>query len=440
MKRIEPRHLQVQVLVVGGGIAGLSAARTLAEEGSEFLVVEEYPFLGGQYLRNREGYRPRDTRTRRRGFKLLDWALERDEFWTSSLVLGCYTENGERQVAVSRGGEVFLIRPGKMIIATGAREKFLPFPGWTLPGVVSVGAVQALIKTSGTLPGREGIFAGTGPFLLASAHEFKKAGGRVAGIFELNSRGRAMSFMPFLLDGEKLREGMKYLLSLGNRLKFGWRVERVEKKGDGLEVRLVKGRKRHRAVVDFLAIGHGFSPNTELAQLCGCPVEYSAGLGGFVVKTGEDLGCGYGIYACGEVTGIGGARKSLIEGRIAALSALGKKVPSALLKRRERELRFARALNTVFSVPSHLWKEIPDETVICRCEDVTMGDIKKAVKEGFYLLRELKETTRITMGNCQGRTCFPILTEYLRSSGISPQPMSVRPPVKPVEMGIFVSR
>ncbi len=438
MKRIEPRELSVDFLVVGAGVAGLSAAKTLAEEGAEFLVLDEYPFLGGQYLRHREGYRPADTGTRRKGFELLDWAEEREEFWTSSLVIGCYMENGEKELAVSRDGEVVVIRPGKIIIATGAREKYLPFPGWTLPGVMSVGAVQALIKTSGTLPGKEGIFAGTGPFLLAAAHEFKVAGGRVLGIFELNPLGRLITFLSALLDGEKLLEGSKYLLSLLNKVRFGWRVERAEARKEKIEVTLRKGNKRKKIIADFLAIGYGFSPNTELAQLCGCGVEYVPELGGFVVKTQENLSCGEGVYACGEVTGIGGARKSMIEGKLAALSALGKR-DSQLLRARKKELSFARRLNSVFSVPLHLWKEIPDETVICRCEDVTMGEIKKAVEEGFYLIRELKETTRITMGNCQGRTCFPIVTEYLRALGRRPEPMSVRPPLKPVEMSVFVS-
>jgi len=437
LKRIEPKRVRVDFLVAGAGIAGLSAARTLADEGAEFLVLDEYPFLGGQYLRHREGYRPEDTRTRRSGFELLDWAAGREEFWTSSLIIGCYGDEGEKEVAVSREGEVVVIRPGKIIIATGARERYLPFPGWTLPGVLSVGAVQALIKTSGVLPGKEGIFAGTGPFLLAAAHEFREAGGKVLGIFELNPPGRLLPFLPDLLEWEKLREGTRYLLSLLGRIKFGWRAVRAEAKGEKVEVTLKKGNKRRKSTADFLAIGYGFSPNTELAQLCGCPVEYCPELGGFVVKTAEDLSCAPGIYASGEVTGIGGARKSMIEGRLAALSALGKRDPG-LLKARERELSFARRLNTVFSVPLHLWREIPDETIICRCEDVRMGEIRRAVEEGFSLIRELKEATRVTMGNCQGRTCFPIITEYLRALGRRPEPMSVRPPLKPVEMGIFV--
>ena len=127
----------------------------------------------------------------------------------------------------------------------------------------------------------------------------------------------------------------------------------------------------------------------------------------------------------------------MIEGKIAALSLLGER-DQGLLRQRKKELDFARSLNLVFSVPQEMWRKIPDETIICRCEDVRMGDIKKAVEEGFFLLRELKETTRITMGNCQGRTCFPIVTEYLRAVGKKPEPMSIRPPLKPVETGIFV--
>ncbi len=436
MKRIEPQTVKTRVLIVGAGIAGLSAASVLEQEGEDFLIVDEYPFAGGQYLRHREGYQPEDTETRKRGFSLLRKLRERRNLWLSSLVFGCY--NGrEKTVAIAKDGMVYLVKPEKIIIATGAREKYLPFPGWTLPGVMSVGAVQALLKTSGFLPGKTGIFAGTGPFLLAAAYEYERAGGKVLGIFELNSMLRLLPFLPQAMAGERLKESLRYMGRLWKRVKYGWRPIKAEEEKGKIVVTLEKGKRLRKLKADFLAIGFGFSPNTEVAQLCGCPVEYAPDLGGFVVKTGEDLSCGEGVYACGEVTGIGGAKKALIEGKIVALSLMGKRDPS-LLRERKREVLFAKKLNTVFSVPQNLWKQIPDQTIICRCEDVRMGDIKRAVEEGFYLLRELKETTRITMGNCQGRTCFPIITEYLKSLGKKPEPMSVRPPLKPVETGIFV--
>ncbi len=437
MKRAKPQEIKTKVLIIGGGIAGLAAASVLEDHGRDYILVDEYPFMGGQYLRHREEYIPRDTETRKKGFALLDKLKGKENIWTSSLVFGCYNGNGEKEVAVSKDGRVFLIKPEKIIVATGAREKFLPFPGWTLPGVLSVGAVQALVKTSGALPGKEGIFAGTGPFLLAAAYEYQKAGGRVLGVFELNPLAKLLNFLPHALDKEKFKEALRYMSLLWSRMKFGWKVERAKAEGDKIKAVMSRGRTRKTLVGDFLATGYGFSPNTEVAQLCGCEVEFRAELGGFVVKTSQGLSCGEGIYACGEVTGIGGARKSMIEGKIAALSLLGER-DQGLLRQRKKELDFARSLNLVFSVPQEMWRKIPDETIICRCEDVRMGDIKKAVEEGFFLLRELKETTRITMGNCQGRTCFPIVTEYLRAMGKKPEPMSIRPPLKPVETGIFV--
>ncbi|MCD6455120.1 MAG: FAD-dependent oxidoreductase [Candidatus Aminicenantes bacterium] len=435
MRRAKVEKVKTEILIAGGGIAGLAAASVLIENGKDFILVDEYPFLGGQFLRHNPLYRPMDTPTRKKGFELMERLANEKRIWKNTLIVGYYEETDE--VALVRDGKPVIIKPEKILIATGAREKFLPFPGWTLPEVISAGAVQALIKTSGFLPAEDAIFAGTGPFLLAVAYEFAKAGGKVIEIAELNPLSKLMGFSSALIDLEKAREGFKYLLKLFGKTTFGWRIERVEKSGEKLKVVFEKKGRRKIRETSLLAIGYGFVPNIEFAQLCGCPVIYDASLGGWVLKTDDELRCSENIYAAGEVTGIGGARKALIEGELAALILSGKRDDS-LKKKRAHEMAFAKKLNSTYSVPENLWLSIPDETIICRCEDVTMKEIKEAAENDFVSLKGIKVATRAGLGNCQGRTCFPIITEFLRAKNISPEPVSIRPPIKPIDVGVFV--
>ncbi len=437
MKRADVERKEVEILIVGGGIAGISAAYVFMKNHKDFLLVDEYPFIGGQYLRRNPEYQPKDTETRRTGFRLESSLEGGENIWTETPVVGCYKEG---EIAVLRKGKPYIIKPHKILIATGAREKFLPFPGWTLPDVMSAGAVQALIKTSGYLPAKDVILAGTGPFLLAVAYEFEKAGGRVKEVAELNPIGKLIGFSSAIFDWEKGTEGIKYIAKLWRKLSYGWRIVEARENGGRIKVTFEKKGKRREEETELLAIGHGFAPNIEFAQLCGCPVAYKHELGGWVVKTDDELKCTDRIYAAGEVTGIGGARKALIEGKLAALTILGvnEKERESLMKTRRKEVKFAEKLNTFFSPSDKLWLSIPDETIICRCEDVKMRDIRKATEEGFVFTGEIKGATRVTMGNCQGRICFPIITEFLRSlRGEPPEAMSIRPPIKPVDLGVF---
>lgn len=435
MKRADVERIETDVFIAGGGIAGLAAAEILAEAGKDFILVDEYPYIGGQYLRDNPDYRPLDTSTRKYGFHLKDKLGQMDNIWSETLIVGYY-QSGE--IAVVRKGKPLVIKAEKILIATGAREKFLPFPGWTLPGVISAGAVQALVKTSGYLPAKNAVIAGTGPFLLAVAYEFEKAGGKVIEVAELNPIRKLIGFTPALFDLEKGKEGIKYLTKLFGKITYGWRVVETIQNGERLKVVLEKKGKRREIDTELLAIGYGFVPNIEFAQLCGCAVNYRPELGGWIVEVDDNMSCGKNMYAAGEVTGIGGARKALIEGKLAALNILGKE-DKILRKKRNHEVKFAAKLNTVYSVPPQLWTSIPDNTIICRCEDVTMGEIRRAAEEGFVSTRGIKGATRVGMGNCQGRTCFPIVMEFLRShKGVKPEAVSIRPPIKPVDVGVFV--
>ena len=451
------------VAIVGSGLAGIVAANTLAGYNLNIVLVDENIHMGGQILRTipeRLGTRTisESDKVRRVGFRFIDNSKKKKiSIMNRTAVLGIYPE---RELLVEENGRsVFTIRPGVILFATGAREKYLPFKGWTIPGVVSTGAVQVLMKGSGVLFSKEILIGGSGPFLSAVAYDYIKNGGRVLGVLD---QAPLFAYFPFLALGLhhflKLAEGTRYiskLLCSGVPISHKTRI--IQARGDRYlrEVVTVKvdtkgnpldGRER---IINAhgLAVGYGFAPNIELPLLAGCELEYYEAKGGWVVKVGDDLQTSAtNVYAAGEITGIAGALKSLNEGHIAALlilRALGKIGEREFLlhfkrltKQRRHHLNFGAYLNTLYRTPDTAIRQIPDETVICRCEDVTMGEIRSAIREGYHTPGAIKKATRTGMGRCQGRTCGPILYDIISAYTRKPPNeiclLSVRPPIKPV--------
>ena len=221
-------------------------------------------------------------------------------------------------------------------------------------------------------------------------------------------------------------------------------LTRIDREG-----RAVSGGEKTFAL-DCLAMGHGFAPNLELARLAGCELEHSTQKGGWVVRVDDYMTTSLpGIMAAGEPTGIAGAAKSYLEGRLAGLCAAMRmdalseqdfKAEQARLgHKRSKEMEFGAFINRLCRPPKNLLAEMPDETVICRCEEITLGQIRQQAEHGFLSLDTIKKTTNSTMGKCQGRTCGPILQdvlEILAPAQAGPaEPLSIRSPVKPVSLG-----
>jgi NAD(P)H-nitrite reductase large subunit len=205
---------------------------------------------------------------------------------------------------------------------------------------------------------------------------------------------------------------------------------------------------------DALACGYGFSANIELPQLAGCELRFDPGLGGWLVAVDDEMQTTRpGVYAAGEVTAVGGAPKSITEGEMAACRILKSYdlLPEELYRRRmrilkrsrARHLRFARLFNSLYHTPKAVIEEIPDDAVICRCEDVTFGELKRVVDRGYTTPSSLKIAIRAGMGNCQGRTCGPLLYDLLSVlTGERPEEfgaLTVRPPVKPTSIKSLIS-
>lgn len=454
------------VIIVGSGVAGMAAADLLAGYGVRVLVVDDNARAGGQLLRKfplaSHGIkRFEPDRLKRRGLEMVR-RIDRDkvQILNSTQVLGLFPEN--TLLLEKPGAKVSTYRAETVILATGARERHLPFKGWTLPGVMATGAAQILMKSSGVLPGRNTLIAGCGPLMLVLAAEILTNGGQVRALLDqsapadkLRAFKAGASIWPKLLEGGlylarlaahrvPVRPGVRVIAARGRRHLETVVAARVDAKG-----RAISGTEKTYST-QTLAVGHGFSPNIELPRQAGCALAHDDDKGGWHVDVNATMATSVpGIYAVGEATGIAGGGKSFIEGRLAAWNILYSQSrvdreryvaeTGRLLRLRRQQVQYGRFLNRWCQPPTQAYADISDDTIICRCEEVTMGDIRKQIANDFITINSLKKATRCGMGNCQGRTCGPILFDVI--SHYSQQPSeavgysSARAPVKTVCLG-----
>ncbi|MGE5234314.1 MAG: FAD-dependent oxidoreductase [Acidobacteriota bacterium] len=408
----------VDVAVVGAGPAGIAAACRAAEAGARVLVLDENPGAGGQIWRGPAAGAPAEARR---------W-LERFARCGADLSTETRVVEGRAGFLLAeRGQEPLRIRAGKIVLATGARELFLPFPGWTLPGVLGVGGAQALVKGGASVRGRRAIVAGSGPLLLPAAAALRRAGARVLAVCEQAPRFEVRRFVRALLAHPgRLREALGYRLAFPlARYRLGTWVAGARGARAVEEALLTDGARMWTVDCDLLACSYGLVPATELARLIGCDVVHGKVIAGDDQETTVP-----GVYCAGEPTGIGGAERALLEGQIAGLAAVGRAAEADELRRgRDRLEPFVQALGDVFTPRSEL-RQVPDATtLVCRCEDVRFGRLC-----GQAGPRAAKLATRVGMGACQGRVCGAAL-QVLMGWQID----TVRSPVEPATLATLAA-
>lgn len=410
-----------EIVVVGGGPAGLAAACVAAESGRRVALVDDTPWLGGQIWR---GQSPRPTQGEARR-----WVERFQESGAALLASTSVVAAPERGLLLAeRGDQACQLRWQRLIVATGARELFLPFPGWTLPGVMGPGGLQALVKNGWPVSGQRVLVAGSGPLLLAVADGLRKRGARVRAVVEQAPVARVFGFGAGLwAHPSKLCQGLLFRSRLfPARYRCGAWPVRAEGDGKVRTVTLTNGRQIWSEACDLFACGFGLTPNVELPLALECRLA-----DGFVSVDGWQATSVPDIYCAGEPTGIGGTDCALVEGQIAGYAAAGRSVEAeALFARRASWHRFRAALARAFVLRPELKSLATNETVVCRCEDVTLGRMRR-----FSGWRDAKLQSRCGMGACQGRVCGAAAGIILGWSADS-----VRPPILPARVESLISR
>lgn len=418
------------VVVVGAGPAGLAAAGSAGAGGARVAVIDSNVRPGGQYWRHRDD----DDGRAHAGwpdFQRLRAAAEhsgRVSFHHGAALWQIETVGDEhfRLHTVTEDGE-WVVSGRTVVLAPGAYDRQLPFPGWTLPGVYTAGGVQALLKGQGVLAGSRIAVAGTGPFLVAVAAGLAQAGASVVGVFEAGTVPLSFARHPVTLarNTGKLREAAHYTSVLArHRIPYrtgtaviaahgtdgvtGVQVARVDRNWQ-----VVPGTGR-RIDCDTLAVGYGFTPQLELAVQLGCATAMDADGSLIAVVDDDQRSSVPGVYVAGEATGVGGAQLAVAEGRIAGAAAAraagGSAMPAGERKRlgrtRSAQRLFAAALHEGYPVRPGWMTWVEPDTTVCRCEEVSVGAISGAIADlGATDPRAVKLYARPGMGLCQGKVC-----------------------------------
>lgn len=429
------------ITIIGGGPAGMSAALAAANAGAPVLLIESGPRLGGQYWRHlpENGLNPWEGQSALQSDYGAGFLLRNEVMSNPHIEVLCraqvwsVTKDDSIHVNFLHDGVNHEVDTQRLILATGAYDRTLPFPGWDIPGVMTPGAAQSLLKGSHVLAGRKMVVAGTGPFLLPVASGLSKAGVEIVGLFEAHHLRKWISFSGVALRNlKKIFQGARYLSSLHQRTGYAVISAHAGTSGQLEFVKVAKVNSNfeiqresiEEIPCDAAAIGWGFTPDLSIAQ--SLALNLVAGEDGFPVVEVDEYQCTSDprVYAAGEITGIGGSELSLTEGAIAGKSAadslmavdriITRKRIESDFKRRRKQRKFAKTLLKIYSVKP-AWKSwLTDDTLICRCEEISLGVLKSSIRDlGATDARSAKLLTRVGMGACQGRICSRTAVEVI---------------------------
>ncbi len=407
--------LTADVVVIGAGPAGIACSVRASELGARVVLLDRAQEPGGQIWRHRRGVRLHGGARR--------W-LERltksgTVFLGDTSVTDISRSRDGFVIAAESFGSSMIVNTSRIVLATGARELFIPFEGWTLPGVMGIGGAQALLKSGASFSGKRVAIAGSGPLMFPVAVAMRSAGARVVLLAEQASAASMALFVAglFRTPSILLKAAAYRTRLIGINHSMGTWVRSAQGTHHVESVNITDGRRDWREDVDVLCTGYGLVPNIELAQLLGCVTD-----GGRVVVNAMQRTSISKVFAAGEVTCVGGAPMAITEGEIAAFAAFDPtRIPRALQARRVALNEAANRMNKTFAPRPELRRLTTDATLVCRCEDVSYGAVRACSSA-----RQARLYTRAGMGACQGRTCMPSLELLLgwQSTG-------VRSPVEP---------
>lgn len=432
--------LETDLIVIGGGPAGVEAAMAAAAHGLSVRLVDEAPQAGGQVYRApprafgaafQRSADPLGVALRERLAASPVQAHFDHIVWSAS--------PGYRIDALGPDGAVSW-HARAIIAAPGAQERVVPFPGWTLPGVTGLAGATIMLKAQGMLPGAVTLVAGQGPLLLAVAAGILKAGGTLAAVVDLASQADWLAeWRPIASRPDLALKGLGWQMALRRaRVPILYRhaVRRAEARGDQLQVSVgrvdadgvpVAGPERD-FLVDAVTVGNGLTASTDITRLLRAEHRFEALRGGWVPQRDADYRTTqHGLYVAGDGAGIAGAAAAALDGRLAGLSVahdLGALPPEAyrdlaapLRRKAEGARRFGTAMARLMALRPAQVAAIGEDTIVCRCEDVTRGEIGAAVRDGAHGVNQVKAWTRCGMGPCQGRICGDIVGQLVAGQG-----------------------
>lgn len=421
------------IAIVGAGPAGMAAAAVLAGHELRPVLVDEAARPGGQIWRQASAPVALDRN------RLLGRAAAA-EFNRAHAAFAAIAQGldyrprhlawsvQDRELFLAEGARITTLRTDLLLLATGATDRLLPVPGWTLPGVFSLGGAQVLLKDQGAAIGRSVVFAGASPLLYLAALQYRAMGVEVAAVLDTTRLGAKLRALPGLARSAPgtLARGLSYIARLraaGVPILHGARALAIEGAARVEAVRVSDaGGTERRIACDAVALGFGLRPETQLAELAGAGLSFDPAFRTWLPTTDADGRCGPGLYAAGDGSAIGGAKAAALGGRLAAwamLADLGHAVPQAemqaLRRRLARQHAFQRSLARAFAWPGHWLATTPPETLICRCEAVTLGALRAALEKplGPREINRAKALTRCGMGRCQARFCGPAMAEAM---------------------------
>ena len=463
---------QADLLIIGGGPAGLTAAIEARKAGvASVVVLDENIAPGGQIFRRYgPGFSVTDAHAAgheyRDGQALIDQARASGaDIRSETLVWGAW----DRSFAYLSGEKVSgVIDARAIIIATGARDRAVAFPGWTMPGVITAGAAKTMVAIQRVLPGRRILMAGSGPLALAFSAQLREYGANIVEVTEAAPAPSLLDYAQLALNGEPsvLMDAARYRAQLmldRVPLSYATIIVRVEGKAEVERAVVAKVDRDWRVIpgtertieVDTVVVGYGLESNSEMSRLLNCDQRFDRTAGGWLpVKDDRMLTSVPGVYAAGDGSGVGGSRSALQQGRIAGIAAaaeLGAITPSDAENRlREpsgrlaRVNRFVGVLNRIYAVGPGLYEFATPETLVCRCEERTQSDLEAMIAEGSRDVNTIRARNRIGMGRCQGRNCAShVAATIARHTGAEMSaisPPTARPPLKPIPVAAIAEQ
>lgn len=456
----ESLHAAYDVIVIGAGPAGLGAAATTAEAGLRTLLVDENSAPGGQIYRSITTSPLKNSSILGKDYEAGNDLVHTFEKSGADRLAGCtvWSLDRERVVGLSCGGEARLIKAERVIIATGAMERPFPIPGWTLPGVMTIGAGQTLLKSSGLIPSGRLALAGQGPLLWLYAAQILRAGGHIAAIFDTTPLANYISAAPHLpgfVFSPYWIKGLGLIREVKRVVKIVTGVTRLEAQGKNKLQTLVweAGSRTGSIDLDVLMLHQGVVPHVNLAMAAGIKHEWDDIQLCFRPVLDESGNSSIkGIMIAGDGAGIGGAESAAERGRLAAIDTVANLRPDALaqipsrdnVRNRLAQTMRGRAFLDHLYRPSKVFR-IPQDasTIVCRCEEITAGEIRASIAIGATGPNQLKAYRRTGMGPCQGRLCGLTVTELMADErGKSPEEIGyyrLRSPVKPISLAELAS-